>query len=304
MKNIQDHTRRKEKHSKRNVNSNGDELVTEMDDTLTTNDICTAEGVYMNVVKRKTEEKSFKKNKAPTTNEESPSNITKARIIVTALILLIILFLILTIITSILLKYYLAMSEEMSHLRNHENVLLKEGLSDVKNRTDDQQRMILEEVEMIKKEFDDVKLFIQNIKAINKTLVDMSGGTRNTCRPEWKQIRSDCYYFSTNLKTWEESKEFCVKHNGILIVIKDESEMTSLWPSISEGRYWIGLKRNPNNINTWVWIDGSPLTYSAWNKGEPNNDRNNEHCAEVIGDINLWNDLPCHLERKCICKGF
>ncbi|XP_066446128.1 CD209 antigen-like protein C isoform X2 [Eleutherodactylus coqui] len=133
--------------------------------------------------------------------------------------------------------------------------------------------------------------------------VDITEGSCKTCPPAWKMIKSNCYYFSSSSQTWERSKELCVERNGILLVIKKEFEMISLWPTIRQQRYWIGLKRNPENIDQWEWTDGSPLTFSAWNEGEPNNDRDNEHCAEVLGGRQSWNDCPCNNKLNYICKG-
>ncbi|XP_069801783.1 C-type lectin-like [Dendropsophus ebraccatus] len=136
-----------------------------------------------------------------------------------------------------------------------------------------------------------------------KDKVDITGGSCTTCPFGWKMIRSNCYFFSSLLETWKRSKELCAGRNGILVVIKDEFEMMSLLPIIAQKNYWIGLKRDPNNITMWMWTDGSPLTYSVWNEGEPSNAYNNEHCAEVIGKVQLWNDLKCDQRRYYLCKG-
>ncbi|XP_056426773.1 CD209 antigen-like protein C [Hyla sarda] len=130
----------------------------------------------------------------------------------------------------------------------------------------------------------------------------MNGSSCKTCPSGWNLIRSNCYYFSSISETWESSKELCAERNGILVVIKDESEMSSLWPTIKQGAYWIGLRRDPKDTTMWVWTDGSPLTYSVWNKDEPNN-QDSEHCAEVWGEFQAWNDQPCQRKLNYICKG-
>jgi C-type mannose receptor len=63
------------------------------------------------------------------------------------------------------------------------------------------------------------------------------------------------------------------------------------------GNIWIGF----NDITTetvFVWTDGSPVTYTNWNIGEPNN-ASGENCTEMINNpagvtsYRRWNDLPC-----------
>ena len=63
-----------------------------------------------------------------------------------------------------------------------------------------------------------------------------------------------------------------------------------------KGSAWIGVT-DEHSEGTWVWdLDGSALSYSSWNGGEPNNwghsascdedgscTRSGEHCAEMYG---------------------
>lgn len=43
-----------------------------------------------------------------------------------------------------------------------------------------------------------------------------------------------------------------------------------------------------------MWNDGTPLDFTAWNPGEPNNDGDNEDCVHLWTNAGaLWNDIPC-----------
>lgn len=42
---------------------------------------------------------------------------------------------------------------------------------------------------------------------------------------------------------------------------------------------YIGLMRNEENIQEWMWADGSEVNYTNWNEGEPNSE--NEKVAEI-----------------------
>jgi len=59
---------------------------------------------------------------------------------------------------------------------------------------------------------------------------------------------------------------------------------------------WIGLIRKVDS--KFYWIDDTPLegSYSAWGKGEPNNNGSNENCVNYYGyneNMGNWNDFPC-----------
>jgi len=44
--------------------------------------------------------------------------------------------------------------------------------------------------------------------------------------------------------------------------------------------YWIGLS-DARTEGTFEWLDGSPVTFTKWNVGEPNDWGSNEDCAEI-----------------------
>ncbi|XP_069801385.1 CD209 antigen-like protein C isoform X2 [Dendropsophus ebraccatus] len=243
----------------------------------------TEEDVYVNFEELNKERKLIKsvgKDKTGKSKDFSTANIKKKQVILAALILLIILFLISIAITSLLLQYYLSMSEEMSHMKNH---------------TGDQLRMTLEDMQT---HLDNVKQrFLQDVKSINKTLESICpvwlGG--------WSWIGSSCYYVSEEKTTWDEARDKCYQMNSILVMVKDKAESETL-NKLYKGqrRYWIGLRRDPENIQTWRWLDGTKVTYSNWINNQPDNYQNNEHCAETKSGP--WNDIHCTEKLDYICK--
>ncbi|XP_040270577.1 CD209 antigen-like protein C isoform X5 [Bufo bufo] len=252
-KNIQDGKRRNEHSHKDNVYGNMVELdkeptlakSIEIDEASTTMDNDISDDVYVNVddLNKEAELKRSKEKKTPKTMN-------------------------------------LAMSEEMSHQKNH---------------ADDQQQMVLEDVKTVKNNLENVKQnFLQDIKAINKTLEIVC----RTCPPEWKPIGLFCYYFSTDTLSWDNAKDECVRKGSALAFLKNKDETDALKASLENGRYWIGLRRD-TDPGKWKWVDGSMLTHSTWKKGEPNN-LQNEDCAE--SESGYWNDLTCERKLKYICK--
>ncbi|XP_041667821.1 CD209 antigen-like isoform X3 [Cheilinus undulatus] len=118
------------------------------------------------------------------------------------------------------------------------------------------------------------------------------------CSAGWTYTTSRCYYFafSSTLirRTWQDARDFCRKQGGDLAVI-DSREKNS--------GFWIGL-RDVDEEGNWRWLDGTPLTVSFWNTGEPNN-QGNEDCAATYPRDNpffSWNDAPCSHHLKWICE--
>jgi hypothetical protein len=59
-------------------------------------------------------------------------------------------------------------------------------------------------------------------------------------------------------------------------------------------RFWIGLSTLSTNSG-FVWSDGSPVSYTNWNAGEPNNFLGQENCVEM----NAYNSkyIICTLKK-------
>ncbi len=71
---------------------------------------------------------------------------------------------------------------------------------------------------------------------------------------------------------------------------------------------WIGMRRSSDILSNYTWIDGTPLDYSKWRVGEPNNQEEIESCVQLL-TINperynqTWNDIECDMiMRSFVCK--
>lgn len=111
------------------------------------------------------------------------------------------------------------------------------------------------------------------------------------------------YFINTDVTDMESARAFCKKNFGDLAVITGDSERRFLWKLISKGsfgQYYIGMYVNLDK--SFSWVDGTPVTYTAWDKNEPNFANNDENCVTIYKRMGVWNDINCGLELPSICK--
>ncbi len=141
------------------------------------------------------------------------------------------------------------------------------------------------------------------------TIVDNDGTC--PCAQEYYGDRS--FMYCAIPSTWFEARDFCASYGYHLNRIGDDAE--NQWAdetadTYSTGKWWMGYN-DLDEEGTWVWEDGSSITYSNWHAGEPNNvggspgDGYNE--GEDCGQFNRWDDLtwndePCDLQFNFICE--
>ncbi|XP_023581562.1 NKG2-A/NKG2-B type II integral membrane protein-like [Trichechus manatus latirostris] len=75
------------------------------------------------------------------------------------------------------------------------------------------------------------------------------------CPEDWFSYSNHCYYISSDIKNWTESRMACVSKNSSLFYMDNEEEM--MFMKILSSSSWIGLSRESNNYS-WFWINGSP----------------------------------------------
>uniref|UniRef100_A0A4W5Q9I7 C-type lectin domain-containing protein n=1 Tax=Hucho hucho TaxID=62062 RepID=A0A4W5Q9I7_9TELE len=116
----------------------------------------------------------------------------------------------------------------------------------------------------------------------------------------WREFQSTWYYISSEVKSWDESKQDCRERGADLVIINSKEEQTFL--TNLNKRVWIGLT-DKDREGTWKWVDGTPLTTTYWIGKNPDN-KMEEDCAEIfIGPVEgNWNDLSCATHLNWICE--
>ncbi|XP_036594999.1 C-type lectin domain family 4 member G isoform X3 [Trichosurus vulpecula] len=103
---------------------------------------------------------------------------------------------------------------------------------------------------------------------------------------------------------WDQAQQNCAKTQAHLVIVNNLEEQTFLTQNTRGLGYWIGLTatRARGKVNGYTWIDGTKLTFSYWNEGEPNDSRRNENCIMLLY-TGRWNDAPCNnLNDNWICE--
>ncbi|XP_051247507.1 CD209 antigen-like protein E isoform X5 [Dicentrarchus labrax] len=138
------------------------------------------------------------------------------------------------------------------------------------------------------------------------------------CDCGWEQDGRQCYYFSTDYLTWNESRDECRQKGGDLVQIDSREEQAFLELKVREkmndyeDKFWIGLTDSEKE-GTWLWVDGSPLNerLKFWSPGQPDNskgrDPDGQDCVrmgkiEGAPYLNCWFDQYCKVPHRRICE--
>jgi hypothetical protein len=122
---------------------------------------------------------------------------------------------------------------------------------------------------------------------------------------------TSCYLFCRDSKDWEDARDFCFADGGHLLTVNDADEeawadatvdVLDVMHGIVGSYWWIGF--NDRAVEgVWEWVDGTPVSYTDWYAGEPNN-VGNEDCAQIdqFDPFLGWNDQSCAAINRYICE--
>ena len=137
------------------------------------------------------------------------------------------------------------------------------------------------------------------------------------CDDEWKTSGEKCYKIFEEKKSWNASEASCEDNGAHLVKIESEEENTFLLRTFLEIPYgdvnieaWIGLT-DQDNEGEFVWADGTAAKYTNWADEQPNDEDNQQDCAEIANgvfwpggppQIGVWNDFQCENKLMYICE--
>jgi hypothetical protein len=120
----------------------------------------------------------------------------------------------------------------------------------------------------------------------------------------WECSAVDAYLVCLVAADWADARDACLALGTDLAVFataEENAEASALAYAVSPGQYWVGLS-DLDEEDSWVWVDGTALSYDAWYGEEPN-DSGGEDCVhtnwQVVGE---WNDYQCGNAQPFICE--
>jgi hypothetical protein len=110
------------------------------------------------------------------------------------------------------------------------------------------------------------------------------------------------FILCTDEESWVGAKDRCVELGGLLASIRSVAESQTLAGGIANTA-WIGFN-DFDDEGSFEWLDGTAVTFTNWNAGEPNDYGQGEDCTEIIAGVgsNVWNDANCNGQRDFICR--
>ena len=91
---------------------------------------------------------------------------------------------------------------------------------------------------------------------------------------------------------------------GLQLASVQSAAENALLTTAASGHYvWIG-GTDAASEGTWVWSpSNTPLSYTNWGTGQPDDWGNIEHCLEVnYGGPGKWNDYTCGRSLNYVCQ--
>ncbi|XP_062932142.1 C-type lectin domain family 4 member A isoform X2 [Cynocephalus volans] len=124
------------------------------------------------------------------------------------------------------------------------------------------------------------------------------------CPKNWKPFSSNCYFISTESRSWNESEQNCSALEAHLMVINSKEKQDFITSQLrKQYAYYVGLSDLQGN-SQWQWVDQTPYNKNVtfWHSGEPSNVE--EHCVmlNIRSQRWGWNDVHCDGKQMWICE--
>ncbi|KAL9983490.1 hypothetical protein ACROYT_G005673 [Oculina patagonica] len=121
------------------------------------------------------------------------------------------------------------------------------------------------------------------------------------CKAGWQEWNEACYKFFDELKEFSVALASCKNDSANLVSIHSAQENEFVRTLTGGKDVFVGLT-DSDVEGMFVWVDSSTATYVNWEAGEPNDDFGIGDCVILLGSTGKWNDTPCIMWYKYVCK--
>ncbi|XP_060037388.1 C-type lectin domain family 4 member G-like isoform X2 [Erinaceus europaeus] len=123
------------------------------------------------------------------------------------------------------------------------------------------------------------------------------------CPRYWLPFQASCYFYSQSHGSWNDAQQSCVEAGRHLVIISGMDEQNFIAQYVGDHGHWVGLRaiRQGNQIQGYQWVDGVQLSFSHWNRKEPNDSGGVEDCIMML-KTGMWNDVQCDVKDLWICE--
>ena len=89
--------------------------------------------------------------------------------------------------------------------------------------------------------------------------------------------------------SWPNARQKCTAFGGQLVTVPNAATWEFVKTLAKGPLLWLGATDEATQ-GVWKWVDGTPVVFSAWETGQPDNAAGTQHYA--VMDKNLkWDDL-------------
>ncbi|KAG7330528.1 hypothetical protein KOW79_006750 [Hemibagrus wyckioides] len=126
------------------------------------------------------------------------------------------------------------------------------------------------------------------------------------CPFGWVHYDGRCYLYQGTKLDWVAAENHCLSLDANLVSIHSENEYQLVKALIRAHGHqadhtYIGLSGCQKAFN-FFWSDGTKLTFTKWNPGQPDNYGGRESCVHITNhDYKDWNDISCDHSYPFVC---
>ncbi|XP_062301208.1 asialoglycoprotein receptor 1-like [Scomber scombrus] len=148
---------------------------------------------------------------------------------------------------------------------------------------------------------------VNTLKCSLERIINNSSAAGGCCPLGWDRSESNCYYFSSDYLSWNESRNWCDQHGAHLVIFLSSKEWDFVSQHANHVWYWVGL--SDWRTGKWEWVNQTPyiMDRKHWVPGQPDSStehgrgHGNEDCAHLHTSGRL-NDGHCSTRMSYICQ--